>query len=248
MFDFEDPDGGGEARRTSPEHLLWTDVVTQAIRDLKSRDEVERYEAHEFFMQPKGPWAESRRHIFRLLDIDDEAFRGLLQRAKRLPTDLSEMPERPTSLTHDGFIPVAGAGTKAWTAEQVARILPDGQFKVGELRERTRLDYTILASRLHSLKKQGVVIACGDGYFEKKAWVEAGRPTPEVDTTDTLFLDDTPEFPSIIHALRDAPRTVSQLSYVVEDSYYMILKKLKNAADAGRAESIDGVWHLKESA
>lgn len=57
---------------TTPEQALAVAVILQAISDLQSKDEQERFEAHEFFLQPKGPWADMRRFYFQAVRLDDD--------------------------------------------------------------------------------------------------------------------------------------------------------------------------------
>ncbi len=59
-------------RSATPELELIFAVVKLAVDDLESNDEQVRFEANEFFLQPRGGWADMRRYYFSLLGLDEE--------------------------------------------------------------------------------------------------------------------------------------------------------------------------------
>lgn len=137
--------------RTTPEQALAAAVVLRAIEDLGSKDETERFEAAEFLLQPRGPWAESRRFFFGVIGVDDEVVREYY--AAHL-----EPPERPD---------------KAWTYEEVLDMLPrDEAFTYRSHVHRTTLTANQFQNRINHLLTLGHLVRLEPGLFCVPEFVE----------------------------------------------------------------------------
>lgn len=127
-----------------PEQSLAAAVIIQAIHDLESRNEVARFEAHEFFLQESGPWADMRRFYFQAIQIDEavvhEAFKQRL-----------DPPERPE---------------KKCTAQEVAAATPRNRtFKAKEMQRLTGLSYLQMGSRIQALMNAGEIVRVERGIY-----------------------------------------------------------------------------------
>ncbi|MBF9030635.1 hypothetical protein HKCCE3408_09525 [Rhodobacterales bacterium HKCCE3408] len=87
MRPVQDPTLHKSPKFTPEQHLAFA-VVMQAIEELNSSDERVKFEAHEFFLQPSGPWADMRRFYFDALDLNDDYVHASL-------TARLDPPERP---------------------------------------------------------------------------------------------------------------------------------------------------------
>jgi len=185
---------------TTPEQALAVAVILQAISDLQSKDEQERFEAHEFFLQPKGPWADMRRFYFQAVRLDDEWLHEHL--SARL-----EPPERPD---------------KKWSYHEIGDALPtDRSFTSGDLAKITGLPTGKLTSKLQILREQGRVVRLEVGRYcvpeyedtwraRQAAAIEAGKPK------HTPFAGfDAPVQEQVLDALRNGRETVREVGFDV---------------------------------
>ena len=189
----------------TPEQALAVAVIFQAIADLQSSDELVRFEAHEFFLQPKGPWADMRKFYFAAVDLDDEWLREHLEH--RL-----EPPERPN---------------KKWSYFEVAEIVPtDRAFTSTELARRTSLHTSQMSTRLNILVKQGALVRLDPGTYCVPGIEEAYRHRV-VDTTKELPDDlggRTPGQNLVLKALRDGPMTAREIQIKTGGGSYDVLR------------------------
>ena len=142
----------GARRVATPEEELIFAVVIQAVDDLQSSDEQARFEAHEFFLQQRGGWADMRRFYFDLLGLDAQRVLDALK------TRLTDPPERP--------------GKTFASADDLIPLLPFGEFKAMDLADITGLRYSQLGARMQMLQKKGVIRRISRGVFARLDWLE----------------------------------------------------------------------------
>lgn len=136
----------------SPEQAVCVAVIVQALHDLESKDEVARFEAHEFFLQKSGAWADMRRFYFQAIQIDEQVVHEALK--QRL-----DPPERPE---------------KKWTAQEIAQIIPHTRtFTAKEIQHVTGLSNTQTGSRLQVLTKANEVARIAPGTYCHISFVAA---------------------------------------------------------------------------
>lgn len=134
------------SRATAPEVALLSAVVLRAIEDLDVQDdEMARFEAFEFFLQPAGPWADMRRFYLDALGIEE----SLLLRA--LAPKLIDPPEHP-EIRRNGW-------------EDIYRKLPNRPFTVAAAARICNVSATTMSSRLQVLMAKGFVRRPGRGLF-----------------------------------------------------------------------------------
>lgn len=130
---------GGKA----PEQSLLAAVVLQAVEDLDSTDELARWEAHEFFLQPHGGWADMRRFYFGALGLDEGKVLEKL-RPRLAP------PERPE---------------RRLTFDTLFDALPKVPFSALSIAKKTRRGYTQIRGLLQTLEQKSLVVRTGRGVF-----------------------------------------------------------------------------------
>lgn len=137
----------GPRDKGTPEQELALAVVLRAVEDLDCSDEQERFEAHEFFLQPKGPWADMRRFYFALLGLEDEWLHEHL-------TARLTAPERPE---------------RKWSFEEIYAFLPRNRaVTTDELAKLTGLMPGQVINRLTPLRQKGLIVSP-----RKTLWVVA---------------------------------------------------------------------------
>lgn len=146
MVDSNDAGHGGE-------RALLAAVILQAIDDLSDKDETVRFEAHEFFLQQHGGWAEQRRFYFGALGLEESSVLTALA-GKLAP------PERPE---------------RRWTASDLLGVLPTERFSATALAGSLRRGYTQVRGMLQILEQKGLVVRTGRGEFCR---TECHRPDP----------------------------------------------------------------------
>lgn len=210
-----DPSDHPEQQAT-PELGLHLAIVLQVIEDLTSSDERVCFDAHEFLLQPRGPWAESRRLYFGLLGLDEEsvvqALRGRLN-----------PPERPS---------------KKWTSMEVYAVLPPYAFKAMDISAIVGLRYSQITARLHHLRGVGLLKCVDRGIFVRTNCLEAyyaDSVTPMQKTFATVF-----------DALDDGPKTVREiaLSLTTPLDDNAIRKRLSQYLATGKATKEDATWKI----
>jgi DNA-binding MarR family transcriptional regulator len=185
--------------RLTPEKALAFAVVLQAIEDLGSQDEITRFEAHEFFLQPDGPWADMRRFYFSALDIDDGA-------AYEHLTARLDPPERPN---------------KKWTFSEVYEILPpDRLFTPNEIADITPLHVSQMSGRITRLVKEGLVVRIAPGLFCRADSIDKvdQKPPPRPQMRRKTRSPEQKEEVAL-KAMRDGARTVREIGWELEMEY-----------------------------
>jgi hypothetical protein len=185
----------GEA--TTPEQALAVAVILQAVSDLTSKDEQERFEAHEFFLQPKGSWAYWRRFYFQAVNLDDEWLRQHLEH--RLTP-----PERPD---------------RKWTYQEVLEILPrDRAFTSADEAKNTSLHPTQFNTRIQFLIRAGDVVRLEPGLFCVTEFEDQYRRDKPV------ILDGTTPQNKVLAALQDGPLTAREIQIATETGHWEMLR------------------------
>lgn len=212
------PTSWGEG--TTPEQALAVAVILTAIQDLQSNDEQDRWEAHEFFLQPKGPWAEMRRFYFQAVNLDDVWLQQYLS-ARLNP------PERPY---------------RKWTYMSLLDVLPtDRTFTAADVCELTDLNLPQVNSKMQSLKNHGHVVRLDHGVYcvpafearwrqkEAEAIETQNRPThtPFVGFDVPARSPTGPTQKVVLDALRAGRETIREIGWDVE----MDFNSLKCALD-----------------
>lgn len=192
----------------APEQALAVAVILQAIHDLGSSDELVRFEAHEFFLQPKGPWAEMRQFYFSAVQLDDEWLHEHL--ARRL-----DPPERPD---------------KKWTYEEVLEILPrDRAFTCPAECKRTTLHPSQINVRVQHLIRHGHVVRLQPGLFcvteFEEQWRASQLPAPDEKPPRGLG-GKTPAQNIVLEALLDGPLTAREIQIKSGGGSYDILRAM----------------------
>lgn len=194
----------------TPESALLSAIILKAVEDLTSNDDTVRFEAHEFFLQKKGPWADSRRHLFDAAGLDEEAVCNTLSR-KLTP------PEKPV---------------RKWSSDDIYESMPDHPVEARDLLRSLGVRTALVTSRLQHLVKRGLVMRVGIGQYIRSdkfdAW-DAKRPMPKPALAVQIesHLRDTGE------AL-----TIRQLGFVFDGDYGSdaIRTALKSLAAEGRVK------------
>lgn len=154
---------------TTPEQALAAAVILRAVEDLTSKDEQDRWEAAEFFFQPRGPWADMRRFYFDAIGVDGEVVH------QHFAATL-EPPERPD---------------KVWNAEEVLDILPrDAAFSYRSHVHRTTLTAPQFQNRINHLITLGHLVRLVPGLFcvpEFATTYWEQRKQAELDAIDELL-------------------------------------------------------------
>jgi hypothetical protein len=149
-------------RKTNPSHELLIAVMVQAVEDLGSADEMTAWEAHEFWLQERGAWAESRAFFLGALGLNEDAVRrGLRGKLQNPPPERPErFSERPSNYRR---ILSAIPADETVTASQVAA--------------RLDLHPSDVAPKLHWLRARGDLIRIRRGVFAR---ADSGiEPDPE---------------------------------------------------------------------
>lgn len=170
---------GGNA----PERALLAAIVLQAVTDLDDTDETVRYEAHEFFLQPRGGWADQRRFFFDALGLDEGKVLAAL--APRLAP-----PERPeVRLTYD----------------VLHRDLPRVPFSALSIAKKTRRGYTQIRGLLQTMEDKGLVVRTGRGVFCRTDSLPPppAPPTPKPDAR-RIILESLLDGPKTIREINFA--------------------------------------------
>ena len=197
--------------RTTPEQALAVAVILQAVEDLGSEDETERFEAHEFFLQPKGPWAEMRRFYFQAVSLDEEWLHAHF--AARL-----EPPERPD---------------KKWTFLEIGEVLPTNRaFTAADLCSLTGLVSSQVASRLQHLRRHGRLVTLAHGVYcvpeFEATWRSEQAKAIQVQSAHTPFKGfdvepvqrrTGPTQQAILDCLRDGRETIREIGWDMEMDY-----------------------------
>lgn len=126
---------------TAHKNLLCA-VVTQAVEDLTSIVEEERFEAHQFIWAT-GSWAESRKLYFDLLGLDEKTVQDSLM-------DRFDPPERKP---------------RSWTLDDVLAVLPPTEFKAVYLRAKHGITRNRSAAILQRMVAKNMVKRTGLGTF-----------------------------------------------------------------------------------
>lgn len=209
-------------KTATPELELIFAVVRQSVEDLTSSDEEARWEAHEFWMQPKGPWAESRRLYLTLLGLDE----GRILHALRDRLDPPERPERKQ---------------KKWTMLEVYEIMPEGAFKAKEIADIVGMRYSQMTGRFQHLLSMGKIVRVDRGVFVRADCYDAWR------AAQLEVCVKKPEPPkSLIDALRDGPKTVREIGFAFDGelSVDAIRRRLAKSEASGLVEKQGPVWSL----
>lgn len=167
----------------APERALFSAVILQAVDDLSDKDETVRFEAHEFFLQQHGGWADKRRFFFGALGLDEA--RVLAAIAPRLSP-----PERPE---------------KRWTAEDLLDVLPNKPFSATALAGSLRRGYAQVRGLLQTLEQKGFVVRTGRGKFCRTDCHQPA-PAPKAPSPDWRLrvLDALRDGPKSIRAINIA--------------------------------------------
>lgn len=196
---------------TTPEQQLALAVILTAIEDLQSSDEIDRWEAHEFFLQPKGEWADMRRFYFDVVGVDHEKVHAHL-------VATLEPPERPD---------------RKWTYEEIGDHLPrDRVFRTHYICDLTGLNHEQVHSRLQHLKRVGRVVQVDRGVYchpdHEAAWRAKEAEKIETESKRPVLIefkgfDAPPDVPqagptqiAILRALRDGRETIREIGFDVE--------------------------------
>lgn len=209
-------------RSATPELELIFAIVKQAVDDLESNDEQVRFEANEFFLQPRGGWAVMRRHYFSLLGLEE----GRVLHALRDRLDPPERPDRKP---------------KTWTMMDVYEILPEGAFKAKDIADIVGMRYSQMTGRFQHLMRMGLIVRVDRGVFVRADCHESWQAA-ELEACVT-----EPEPPkSLIDALRDGPKTVREIGFAFDGelSVEAIRQRLAKAEASGLIEKQGTVWSL----
>lgn len=210
---------------TTPEQALAVAVIMQAIQDLQSKDEQDRFEAHEFFLQPKGPWADMRRFYFQAVSLDDDWLHEHLDR--RL-----EPPERPE---------------RKWSYHELAEVLPtDRVFRAGDLQKITDLPTGKITSKLQILMTQDRVVRVGQGVYcvpefeaiwrARQAEAIEAIETSSKSTPTFAAIQTGPTQDAILAALRAGRETIREIGWDVEKDFNALKCALDRLIDRGLVE------------
>ncbi len=213
-----------------PSRALLAAVVLQAVDDLTASDEAIRWEAHEFFLQPRGGWAEMRRFYFDALGLNEG--KVLASLAPRLSA-----PERPE---------------KKWTADDLLALLPKEQFAARAMMRATRCGYSQVRGWLETLKVRGLVVQTGRGQFcradcytPQPKLLSPPPPPPPAPPTPK------PDARSIIlDTLLDGPKTIREINFVLngEINPEAIRAHLKRAVEECVVDYDIPFWSLRKCA
>lgn len=164
----------------NPERALLAAIVLQAVTDLDDPDETARYEAHEFFLQPRGGWADMRKFYFDALGLDED--RVLASLRPRLSP-----PERPEVRL---------------TFEDVYRDLPRVPFAISDLIRKHRRGYSQLRGFIQTCEDKGLVVRMSRGAFCRKDSLPPppAPPAPKPDAR-RIILDSLKDGPKTIREI-----------------------------------------------
>ena len=212
-----------------PCRALLAAVVLQAVDDLSASDETIRWEAHEFFLQPHGGWADMRRFLFDALALNEG--KVLASLASRLSP-----PERPD---------------KRLVADDLFALLPNEPFSTRAMMRLTRCGYSQVRGWIESLKVRGVVVQIGRGQFCRLTCY-----TPPIPRTAPPSKTKAPSPPKrnvlrlVLDALHDGPKTIREIGFATDGQFdsTTIRTHLKRAVEEGVVEHDIPFWFLKKIA
>jgi len=210
-------------RSATPELELIFAVVKLAVDDLESNDEQVRFEANEFFLQPRGGWANMRRYYFSLLGLNEERVVEALR-------DRLDPPERPERKP------------KTWTMMDVYEVLPEGDFKAKDIADIVGMRYSQMTGRFQHLMRMGLIMRVDRGVFVRAdcydAWHEAQLQE---------LCPKEPEPPkSLMDALRDGPKTIREIGFAMDGLLAVdgITRRLEKAEASGLVNKQGPLWSL----
>lgn len=220
-----------------PEQELAFAVIMQAIEDLESSDEQLRWEAHEFFLQPKGPSAEMRAFFFEAVGLDHEAVYQAL-------TGKLEPPERPM---------------RKWTFDEIGDYMPrDRAFRAGDICDLTGLRHDQVHSRLQHLKRLGRVVQLDRGVYchpDYEATWRAENVRLIEAPTHTAFsgFDDKnerlgPTQRAILAAMQDGRETIREIGWDVHLDFNALKCALDRLVDRGIVVKDGPKYHIVQDA
>jgi hypothetical protein len=208
---------GGNA----PERALLAAIVLQAVTDLNDPDETVRFEAHEFFLQRRGGWADMRKFYFDALGFDER--RVLASLGPRLSP-----PERPeVRLTYDVLY----------------RELPRVPFTISDLIRKHRRGYSQLRGLIQTCEDKGIVVRTGHGAFCRADSLPPPpappKPKPKPDAR-RIILD----------TLLDGPKTIREINFALDGEIdnNAIREHLKRAVEECVVEYDVPFWSLRKIA
>ncbi|WFE74253.1 helix-turn-helix domain-containing protein [Roseinatronobacter sp. S2] len=215
---------------TSKEVGLLVAVLQRAIDDLGDPDDVVAFEAHEFFLQPRGPWAQSRRDLLDALGLDEEAVLTRLRPRFRNPA-----PERPFKRDE--------ASGSSWLA--ILDAMPHDDVTTSmQLARHLKLSSCVVNARLHHLKDKGLVRRVRRGEW-CRAGVDLLGPPPAPKPKKP------PAPPSaekrLLDALHADALTVRELVFALDGDVGQdrILNLLRSLEARRMIERDDTRWRLK---
>lgn len=192
-------------------HLLFA-ILIQAVEDLESSDEKVRFEAHEFFLQPKGGWREARDNLLTACGLDEEAVRLAIKDRLQDPP-----PENPSAV--------------AYGTDKFYHCLPQEAFTTKALSQKLKMHYPLVASRLQCLKRRGLVRSVDRGVFM--------RTDSMLHYTPKQAPKRKPPMIDRIHdALKDGPKTIREILFEIEGDAETtsIRKYLDRLIEQGKVE------------
>lgn len=176
----------------TPEQELCFAVVKLAVEDLKSSNEEDRYEAHEFLFQKRGGWADMRRMYFALIGLDEDSVQ------ERLAPHY-DPPERPE---------------KKWSQMDVYEVLPEGEFTAITVANVVGLRYSQISTRFQHLMQMGLIIRVGRGLFVRADCYDAVAVEPE---PEPFKPEPTQKSQAqLLDALRDGPKTIREMIFAFD--------------------------------
>jgi hypothetical protein len=209
---------GGNA----PERALFSAIVLQAVDDLSVSDETVRWEAHEFFMQPRGGWADSRRFFFDALGLDER--KVLAKLASRLSP-----PERPKQ------------PEVRQTYDVLYHDLPRHPFSISDLGRTLRRGYAQLRNLVQMMEDKGLVVRMARGVFCRTDSLPPppAPPTPKPDAR-RIILD----------TLLDGPKTIREINFALDGEIdnNAIREHLKRAVEECVVDYDIPFWSLRKIA
>lgn len=219
-------DGSGQGSN-APERALLAAVVLQAVMDLDDLDETVRFEAHEFFLQRRGGWADQRRFFFDALGLDEGKVLAELE-TRFAP------PERPkVRLTYD----------------VLHRDLPRVPFSALSIAKKTRRGYTQIRGFLQTMEDKGLVVRTGRGEFCRTDCL----PPPPAPPTPKPTPKSTPKPDArriILETLLDGPKTIREINFALDGEIdnHAIREHLKRAAEECVVDYDIPYWSLRKIA
>lgn len=170
-------------------HLLFA-ILIQAIEDLESSDDKVRFEAHEFFLQPKGGWRDARDNLLTACGLDEEAvLLAIKDRIEDPPPERPQAIEMPSDVLFDR--------------------LPMEAFSAGFISRKLGVRLSIVSARLTHLEKHGRVRRVDRGLFmrtdSEQTYVPKEPKPPKKPMRDR-----------ILASLMDGPKTIRQIGFSIE--------------------------------